>query len=313
MTAALPTPLPLTRAPRRLRWSPTRLASYAFAGVAVAFLVGMVALFVVQSIPVWKHEGWNYLTGRRWYFRKDAYGTLWMLYGTAVVGGIALLLAAPIGIGAAVFTAEYLPRRARLAVKLTVELLAGIPSVVYGLLGILFLRTFVQARLAGLGFDVMSGDSLLTAGILLAVMVLPTIMTLADDALRAVPSAQRLAARGLGLSRTGAILSVALPQAKAGILAAVLLGFGRALGEAIAVFLVVGRKDWLTAPWTNDKIINAGQTLTSKLAGAETNIAYGAPLHWAAIVGLGLLLLLIVAAVTLVAAFLSRKRGPAHA
>src|SRR5690606_19663395 len=111
----------------------------------------------------------------------------------------ALLLAAPLGLGAAVFTAEFLPQRLRLAVKMAIELLAGIPSVVYGLLGVLVLRNHVYDGLHALGFDPLSGDSLLTAGLLLAVMILPTIMTLADDALRAVPAAQRTAARGLGL------------------------------------------------------------------------------------------------------------------
>ena len=112
-----------------------------------------------------------------------------MIYGTLVVAAVALGLAAPIGIGAAIFTAEYLPRRLRLVVKLTIELLAGVPSVVYGLLGILLLRNWVYDLLEP--FDPLSGDTLLTAGLLLAVMILPTVMTLADDALRAVPAAQR--------------------------------------------------------------------------------------------------------------------------
>ena len=155
----------------------------------------------------------------------------------------------------------------------------------------------------------MSGDSLLTAGLLLAVMVLPTIMTLSDDALRSVPAQQRLAARGLGLTHAQVVLSVALPQARRGLVAAVLLGLGRALGETIAVFLVVGRQDnqWPANVFSLRPLINAGQTITSKLGGAETNIAYGSTLHWAAIVGLGLLLMVAVAVVTLVGAWLDGK------
>src|SRR5882757_9544197 len=132
-------------------------------------------------------------------------------------------------------------------------------------------------------------------------MVLPTIVTLSDDALRSVPAAQRQAARGLGLTRAETILSVALPQARRGLGAALLLSFGRALGETIAVFLVVGRQDnnlpehWLALrAW-----LDSGQTITSKLGGSETNIAYGDPLHWAAIVGLGLILLVMTGIVTL--------------
>jgi phosphate transport system permease protein len=294
---------------RRRRWSATRLASFGFTGVALAFVGLMLVLFVVQSLPVWRHSGFDFLSGKRWFFRKQAFGSLPMLYGTAAVAAIALALAAPIGIGAAVFTAEYLPRRLRLAVKLTIELLAGIPSVVYGLLGILFLRTYVYNALTKLGFDPLSGDTLLTAGVLLAMMILPTVMTLADDALCTVPAAQRTAARGLGLTRTQAILRVSLPQAGAGILAAVLLALGRALGETIAVFLVVGRKDnvWPKSLLSTEPLVNAGQTITSKLGGAETNIAYGDPLHWAAIVALGLLLLVVVVAVTMAGAALGRK------
>ncbi len=227
-----------------------------------------------------------------------------MIYGTVVAALAAILLAAPLGIGAAIFGSEYLPQRLRLALKIAVEMLAGIPSVVYGLLGILVLRDWVYKALEA--FDPLSGDTLLTAGLLLAVMILPTIMTLSDDALRSVPSSQRLAARGLGLTQTEAVLSVALPQAFPGLLAAVLLALGRALGEMIAVFLVVGRQDnqWPTSFLSLRPLAEAGQTLTSKLGGAETSIAYGNPLHWGAMMGLGLLLLGLVLSVTLAAVWL---------
>ena len=115
--------------------------------------------------------------------------------------------------------------------KITIELLAGIPSVVYGLLGILFLRNWVYRLLTP--FDPLSGDTLLTAGLLVGVMILPTVMTLTDDALRGVPALQRQAARGLGLNVTETIVSVVVPQAWPGIAAAVLLAFGRSLGEMI--------------------------------------------------------------------------------
>ncbi|MGH8005932.1 MAG: PstC family ABC transporter permease, partial [Candidatus Binatia bacterium] len=166
-------------------------------------------------------------------------------------------------------------------------------------------------------FDPLSGDTLLTAGVLLAVMILPTVMTLSDDALRGVPGAQRAAARGLGLTQTEVVLGVSLPQALPGIVAATLLGLGRALGETIAVFLVVGRQDnqWPATLFSLRPLIAAGQTLTSKLGGSETNIAYGDPLHWAAMVGLGLILLGMVATVTLVGAWLAgnENRMPVRA
>ena len=142
-------------------------------------------------------------------------------------------------------------------------------------------------------------------------MVLPTVMTLSDDALRAVPGSQRTAARGLGLNRGETILFVCLPQAARGLVAAVMLALGRALGETIAVFLVVGRQDnqW-PARWLSlEPLTRPGQTLSSKLGGSETNIAYGDPLHWGAIVGLGLLLLALVSIVTLVGALFGGRGG----
>lgn len=286
----------------------TRLLSFAFAFIALAFLASMVFLLFFSSLPVWRHEGFGYLTGTRWFYRAAQFGALPMIYGTIAVSSVALLLAAPIGVGAAIFTAEYLPARLRLGVKVVIELLAGVPSVVYGLLGVLFLRNWVYHALAP--FDLLSGDTLLTAGVLLAVMVLPTVMSLSDDALRGVPAVQRQAARGLGMTRAETILTVSLPQAFPGIMAALLLGVGRALGETIAVFLVVGRQDnqWPVSVFSLRPLLAAGQTLTSKLGGSEINLAYGSPLHWAAMVGLGLLLLGMVATVTLAGAWLATLR-----
>jgi phosphate transport system permease protein len=140
-------------------------------------------------------------------------------------------------------------------------------------------------------------------------MVLPTIVTLSDDALRAVPAAQRRAARSLGLTRGETILHVALPQASRGLAAALLLGLGRALGETIAVFLIVGRQDnnlpdhW----WSLGKLLESGQTLTSKLGSSETNIGYGDPLHWAAMVGLGLILLVLTGGLTVLGTAFGRR------
>jgi len=291
----------------RSSWSLTRWTSYGVSVLAISFALAMLALFIVQSLPVWRHEGFDFVSGKRWFYRQTQFGALPMIYGTVIVSFIALLLAAPVGVGAAIFSTEFLPSRLRLAVKIAVELLAGIPSVVYGLLGILFLRDWVYRALAP--FDPLSGDTLLTAGILLAVMVLPTVMTLCDDALRGVPSAQRNAARGLGLTQTEVILSVSMPQAAPGFCAALLLGLGRAIGETIAVFLVVGRQDnqWPANLLSLRPLIESGQTLTSKLGSSETNIAYGDPLHSAAMVGLGLLLMTMGGAVTFCGRRLMRR------
>jgi phosphate transport system permease protein len=303
--------LPFARqaaAPRRRR-EPLRAAVFVVAGVSGLAFAGMLALFAVQSLPAWRHAGLGYLTGVRWFYRAREFGILPMVYGTLAVAGVALALAAPVGVGAAICTAELLPRRLRLAVKLVAELLAAIPSVVYGLLGVLLLRGWMARLLAP--WEPLAGDTLATAGVLLAVMILPTIVTLADDALAGVPAAAREAARALGLTRTEVILSVVLRRARSGLLAAVLLGLGRALGETIAVFLVVGRQDnqWPERLLSLTPLARPGQTLTTKLGGAETFLAWGDPVHWAALVGLGLVLLLVAGGVSLAGARLAARGG----
>lgn len=278
----------------------TRWVSIGFSVLALLSLISIIFLFVSQAWPIWKIEGIEFVSGKKWFYRQDQYGTAPMIYGTLAVALVAMALAAPIGIGSAVFCACFLPSRLRLIFKVAIELLAGVPSVVYGLLGILLLRDWVYEILEP--FDVLSGDSLLTAGILLGVMILPTLITLADDALFYVPLSRRLAARGLGLTHTESILHVSFPHAWRGILSALLLALGRACGEMIAVFLVVGRQDnqWPGELLSVRPLIEAGQTLSTKLGSSETNIAYGHQTHWSAMVGVGLLLLLIATTVTII-------------
>jgi len=293
------------------RFDPIRWAAWGASVLAVGSLAFMLLLFVVQSLPVWSHEGFGYLTGKVWHYRAQQFGVLPMIYGTLAVSGVALLVAGPIAIGAALFTSEVLSARHRMWFKVPIELLAGVPSVVYGLLGVFLLRGWVYRLLTP--FHPLSGDTLLTAGLLLAVMILPTVMTLADDALRGVPASQRNAARGLGLTVSETAHRISLPQAAPGIVAALLLGLGRALGETIAVFLVVGRQDnqWPERLLSLQPLATAGQTLTSKLGGSEIFLAYGDRLHWAAMVGLALVLLTLVVTLTLAGgrlAFSERQR-----
>ena len=282
------------------RGSFTYFSALIFTALSVIAVIGAVILLFIESLPVWKHSGLSFVTSETWFYRQETYGIAAMIYGSIVVAIIAILLAAPIGIGAAIFTAEFAPKRLRVILKVLVELLAGIPSVVYGLLGVLLLRNWVYDLLED--FDLLSGDTLLTAGILLGVIILPTVMTLADDALCGVSDTQRKAARGLGLNASETILHVSIPQATSGLFAAILLALGRAMGETIAVFLIVGRQDnqWPENLLSWAPILESGQTLTSKLGGAETNIAYGQELHWGAIAGLGLLLLSIVSLITFI-------------
>lgn len=233
------------------------------------------------------------------------FGAIPMIYGTMLVSMIAISLAFPLGLGSAIFVSEFLRGKCRVVAKVGIELLAGIPSVLYGLLGVVYLREWLNNPLISLGGS--SGDSLLTAGILLSVMILPSIMTFSDDALRCVPRNYRENAWGLGLSRTQTIITVVLPQARSGIMAATVLSLGRAIGETIAVYLVIGRADRpISESFTWTSFFEAGQTLTTKLGGSETAIAQGTVEHWGALMSLGLLLWCLVIVLTSSARILFR-------
>jgi len=274
-------------------------------GVVCLAVAGALLYLAAGSASALRAEGWAFFTTSRWFYRDHEFGAASMLFGSAAVAVLALILAVPVAIAAAVFMSEMCSRRLRVAMKVAVELLAGIPSVVYGLLGVLFLRDWMSRAFERFEVDALSADTLLTAGVLLAIMVLPTIATLADDALQGVPKAAREASRGLGLTRAETISAVVVPRAAPALIGAVLLGFGRAVGETIAVFLVVGRADnrALSLP----ALFDAGQTLTSKLGGSETNIAVGDPLHTSAMISLGMVLLLVVLAATFAADALRRR------
>ncbi|HYI11992.1 MAG TPA: phosphate ABC transporter permease subunit PstC [Thermoanaerobaculia bacterium] len=288
----------------RPRVDTVRLTGAAATAITASALLAVIALLAAQSIPAARQGLLHFVSANDWSYRAATFGAAAMIYGTVVVSAIALLLAAPLSFATAVFLSEICHRRLRMPLKAAIELLAGIPSVVYGLVGVLFLRDLMGAAFERLQWNAWQGDTLLTAGILLAVMIVPTMTTLADDALRSVPARSRDAARALGLTRAESVFSVVVPQARSGLVAAVLLGLGRALGETIAVFLIVGRADnrlpesFAGAMRT---LIEPGQTITSKLGGAEPNIAAGDPLHGGAIALLALVLLSLVLLVTLAA------------
>jgi phosphate transport system permease protein len=289
-----------------------RTTAWLFSGITLLFFISMLGIFLWQSRPLWHEVGAGFVTGKTWFYRQDQFGAAPMIYGTLIVSIVALGLAVPLGLGTALFMSEILPNRWRQPAKALIELLAGVPSVVYGLLGVLFLRNWVYNGLER--WDPISGDTLLTAGLLLAVMLLPTVTSLGEDALRGIPGEQREAARALGLTRWEMISRICLPQARNGLLAAVLLAMGRGLGEGIAVFFVVGLQDnqWPASILSMRPWIEPGQTLTSKLVGAETHLAQGNTLHWAAMMGLGLLLMGLVTGITWLAmGYLQRKE--AHA
>jgi len=242
----------------------------------------ILCVLLLNSWDAISQKGWQLFT-LNWSPPKGEFGILSMCYGSVAVAIIALVIAVPLGVTTAVFTAEMLPDGYRFYVKSLLELLAGIPSIIYGLIGVALFSVWISDF-----FDVKSGRTLLTAGILLSIMILPTIITLSDDALKNVPQQYRETARGLGLYPYEIIKDVLLPIAETDIIGAVLLASGRALGETMAVMLVIGSIDQIPHPFFN--LLTPGQTMTSKLGRELAETSFGS-LHFSAMIFMGLLLL----------------------
>ncbi|GJL77234.1 MAG: phosphate transport system permease protein [Nitrospinaceae bacterium] len=253
--------------------------------VSLACIAGLFAFLVMQSVPILSEQKWNFLLGQDWW-AGEVYGALPLIYGSCMVTGLALLLVLPLAMGGAVFTSEFLSAQQRLWVKALMELFAGVPGIIYGLLGVGLLTGWVKDS-----FGLIDGNTILTAGLLLGIMILPTILTLSEDALNAVPGHYRDASLGLGLTKLQMVLSAVIPQALPGIAGAVFLGLGRAMGETIAVMLVIGGLDKIADPWYD--LFAPAQSIASKL-GREAAEAIGSDLQWSALMALGLILFLIV-------------------
>lgn len=263
-------------------------------------IVGTILLtLLIQSVPVLVADNAN-LIGTKWNPSEEQFGILPMLFGSVFVMLIAVLIAFPIGLMAAVYIAETRSSKLRRILKSVLEILAGIPSIVYGLIGVAYLNIWIADL-----FDLQSGRIILTAGILLGIMILPTFLTLTEDAISAVPVKYRENAKSLGLYRHEVFLSIILPKAKSGIAGAGLLALGRALGETMAVMLVIGSLDRLPSPLFNP--LSSGQTITSKLGREVTESAFGSP-HFSALVFMGLLLVLITILLTIASRYLFRQK-----
>ena len=240
------------------------------------------------------------ILGLTWDPPRNRFGVLSMIFGSLSVSLIALCIAVPLGVATAIFTSELMPRRFRFLAKSLLEMLAGIPSIVYGLIGVAFFSLWIQNF-----FALSSGRTIFTGGILIAIMILPTLITLVDDALFEIPGQYREAARGLGLYKGEVIRGALLPIARGDIIGAVLLSLGRALGETMAVMLVIGSIDKIPAPFYN--LLVPGQTITSKLGREMAETSFGS-LHFSAMIFMGLILLLITLGLTL-AAWVMYKPG----
>ena len=253
-------------------------------------IVSIMLIFLIHgSVPVFVEYGWTFIIGTEWSVGKT-YGALPMIYGTVVVTAIALGIAFPLAIGTAIMASEGVGERTRYVLKSIMEVMAGIPGIIYGLLGMIFVTTWVRDV-----FGLIDANCLLTAGLLLGVMILPTMMTLSEDAIHAVPRIYREHAWALGFQRHEVICYAVLPQAGPGIIGAVFLGLSRAMGETMAVMLVIGSLDRLPSPLYN--LFAPAQSIASKI-GREAAEAIGVGLHWNALVALGLVLFVMVMTLT---------------
>lgn len=230
--------------------------------VSVVTTVGIIVTLLRPTLDFFDEVSvWSFLTGTHWAPNDSgtpAFGALPLVAATLQVTAIALLLAVPIGLGAAMYLSEYASPRARSRLKPTVELLAGVPSVVYGFFALSFVTPKLLQGLLGVNVNF---TNMLSAGLVLGVMIIPTIASLAEDAMTAVPQALRQGSLAMGANRMQTTLRVVLPAALSGIAAAVVLGLSRAIGETMIVALAAGSLPNLT--WD---IRNGAQTMTGYIA-----------------------------------------------
>jgi phosphate transport system permease protein len=275
-----------------------RLLCRASALLVIALVAALVATLVWQSWPFWRDLGGYALTHVTWNAGKGQFGVWALVYGTLATSAIAMLIAVPLGVGTAAFLAEIAPGWLRRAGSFLIELLAAIPSVVYGFWGLLFLTPLVRQLFGLLGHPYSSGSGVLAAGLILSVMIVPYVTAISYDVCRAVPRSQREGALALGATRWQTIRTAVLPYARPGIVAACFLALGRALGETMAVTMLVGN----VSSRIDLSPFGLGDSIASKIAN-ELNEA-SSDLHRAALVGLGLLLFLVTIVVNVTARLL---------
>ena len=269
---------------------------FALAAAISVAAVAVICVFIFgNGVPAIAEIGFfNFLFGTTWQPSSDVYGIGVMVLGSLYVMAGALVIGVPLGILCAVFLACFGSERVSRIAKNGVQLLAGIPSVVYGFFGLVVLVPFIRNNIGG------TGQSILCASLVLGVMILPTIITLSESALKAVPQSYYEGALALGADHERSVMHVVLPAATSGILASVILAIGRAIGETMAVLMVVGN-----APVIPDSIASPISTLTSQIA---LDMSYSSGLHRSALFGMGVVLFIISATLVGIVRLISKKK-----
>ncbi len=263
--------------------------------VSILAVVLICVYLFASGIPAIGEIGvTDFLFGTKWKPSSGYYGIFPMIIGSILVTGIAVVIGVPIGILCAVFMSHYCPKKLYRFVKPAINLLAGIPSIVYGFFGLVVIVPIMKELFGG------SGKSLLTAGILLGIMILPTVIKTTESSLNAVPRSYYEGALALGATHERSVFFASLPAAKSGILAAIILGVGRAIGETMAVILVAGNQTIIP------KSITSGiRTMTSNIV---IEMGYAGGLHREALIATGVVLFVFILIINLCFSALKRRK-----
>jgi len=271
---------------------------------AIGFVLLIFLFLLREGLPVFSEVSLANLFGTRWYPTFGLFGTLPLILGSALVTVTAILIALPLGVATAVFVREMAPAWTREVLKPVIEVLAGIPSVVLGFFGMTLVAPFVRESLGA-----PTGLTALTGALILAYMALPTIVSVAEDALDAVPKSYRDAGLAMGATQWQTIWRVVVPAARSGIVTAVMLGMGRAIGETMAVMMVTGNAARM--PVTLDSLLRPVRTMTATIATEMGEVAQGS-VHYHALFGVGIILFVLTFLINLAAAstmFKKKRRG----
>ena len=271
---------------------------FLLAACASILAVALICLFLfANGLPAIGKIGiFDFLLGKVWKPGNDLYGILPMILGSIYVTAGAIVVGVPIGILTAVFMAKFCPKGLYRFLKPAVELLAGIPSVVYGFFGLVVIVPLIREL-----FPDSKGTSMLAASLLLGIMILPTIIGVSESAIRAVPESYYEGGLALGASHERSVFFATLPAAKSGILAGVILGIGRAIGETMAVIMVAGNQ-----PILPDSLFSGVRTLTANIV---LEMGYATDLHRQALIATGVVLFVFILIINILFSLLNRRSG----
>jgi len=266
----------------------------ALSSILIVFFI--IAFILKEGFPALT-LGADFFFGMTWRPSHDQFGILPIVVSTFIVGIGALVIAAAIGIPTAIYLAEFAPRWLRNIIKPSVEMLVGIPSIVLGFFGLMVLVVFIRSNLGGWG------ECILAGWVILAIMTLPHVVSISEDAIRAVPRTYKEASLALGATPLQTIRKILLPNARSGILASLILGTGNAIGETMAVLMVIGNPN---IPWIPTSVLEPVRVLTSTIVIEISYVVWGS-MHQHALFALGVILFIIVAVLNAITTAILRK------